>query len=414
MADAKGLKYVEVRFWRHLDYYTYAPYVSDATFQNDITTAVNKLNSDYAANNIPLRFYASCNIYTFRTNQYNTSTRQISKSDASSFINGKPAMSKGLDVFYFDGQIMGDNGGVNFARLPQDGGRTYFVAATGNGLRNATITHEVGHAFGLRHTHDNARGSGTNNRTASGCYQESVSRVKKNYWYNGCTSQDNRLKCEVNGDQIADTHASIEELASYIPGGVYNNGAGTDNWGDSWTPPVRNYMSYVNTSYMTEFTPMQVAIMLHYADTRTVVPAASIAGPARLCQGQTGSFTVSAAGATGFSWNVPTGFSILSGQGSSTISVRNNSSFSGGVVDVTLGGCGAFGASKNVSGNLGYFYVIGNQYIYPGSMGWYSASNYYEPGISFSWSLPPDTYAFGGTTNGDIALNFSPNFNGGI
>lgn len=412
-ADANGLKYIEVRFWRHLDYYTYAPYVSDATFQANITAAINRLNNNYTTNNIPLRFYASCNSSTFSTNLYNRSTRQISKSDAAKFIDGIPAYSSGLDVFYFDGEIMGDNGSINFAVFPWNK-RNYSIAATNWGLTSSTITHEVGHALGLRHTHDNARGDFTsNNRTASGCYQESVSRVRKNYWYNGCTGEDNRLKCEINGDQIADTHASIEELGDYIVGGVYNNGAGTDNWGDSWTPPVRNYMSYVKGNPRTEFTPMQIAAILKWAEGRTTASYVSIAGDARLCPGKTGTYSVSVAGVTGYTWAVPAGFSIVSGQGTSTVTVTNNSANSGGVIEVAFAGCGAFGASKNISGNLGSYYVIGNDMVYPRSIETYSVSNANEPGITYSWTKPLNTSTMDGTTGSSITLSFSSAFTGG-
>jgi hypothetical protein len=412
-ADASGLDYVEVRFWRHLDYYTNVPYVSDTEFQNNIATAIDILNADFASNDIPLRFYASCSNYTFKTNQYNASTEEITKSAASSLIDGVPNYSKGLDVFYFDGRINDNGTYVNFAKYPW-ADRNYAVAATGTGLRTRTFTHEVGHTLGLRHTHDNARGSGSDNKEAGGCYQESVSRTRRNYWYNGCTSTDTYLKCEINGDQISDTHASFEALSNHLNSSGYDGTGGTDNWNDAWTPPVNNFMSYTWQQFRTEFSPMQISRLLNYADSRKTSSSVSITGPSRLCVGATGTYSVSTSGVTGYSWSVPPGLEILSGQGTNTVNIKNNSASSGGVIEVAFEGCGAFGASRKVEGSANYYYVIGNDNVYPGSsIETYSVSNSNEAGITYAWAAPANTRVIGSTTGSSVTLEFLSSFTGG-
>lgn len=414
LADANGIDYVEVRFWRHLDYYTNVPLVSDTDFENNTTTAIDILNADFASNDIPLRFYASCGNYTFKTNQYNTSTEEITKSAASSLIDRVPNYSKGFDVFYFDGRINDNGTYVNFAKYPW-ADRNYAVAATGTGLRTRTFTHEVGHTLGLRHTHDNARGSGSDNKEAGGCYQESVSRTRRNYWYNGCTSTDTYLKCEINGDKIADTQASFEALSNHLnDDGSYDGTGGTDNWGDSWIPPVNNYMSYTRQNLRTEFTPMQSSQMLNFAGSRKTSSSVSISGPSTLCVGATGTYSVSTSGVTGYLWSAPPGFEILSGQGTNTVTIKNNSASSGGVFEVAFEGCGAFGASRKVEGSANYYYVIGNDNVYPGSsIETYSVSNSNEAGITYAWTPPANTRVIGSTTGSSLTLEFLSSFTGG-
>ncbi len=413
MADANGLDYIEIRFWRHLDAYTNAPLVPNSIFQNDINFAITILNQDFAANNIPFRFYAACSNPVFKTSQYNTSTQRISKSDAEKVIEITANSARGIDVFYFAGSIIGNNGiEVNFANFP-DSKRNYYVGATQGGLLSRTITHEIGHVFGLEHTHAVSRGLGDDNMNASGCYQESVSRTRRNYWYNGCSSTDTYLKCEINGDRMADTEASFKNLKSYLnENGTYNNGGGTDNWGDAWNPPVNNFMSYAIN--WTEFSPMQIARIIFYANTRKVNSYLTMTGPARLCVGTNGTYSVSNAGTTNFQWSLPAGFSIVSGQGTNTVTVRNNSSANGGVISVNLTGCGAFGASRKIEGSNNFYYIVGNNIVAPGTWSQvYSVSNGNIAGTTYSWTAPPNSTIISGGTSSGVSLRFANNFNGG-
>ncbi len=136
-----------------------------------------------------------------------------------------------------------------------------------------TLAHEIGHNLGLLHTHHPGRfasllsnnGIGEGNGTISnGCYQESVSRVKKNYWYDGCLTTDNKLKCEINGDFLCDTQADPNQTRR-VSGCVYNLPSSgdfrEDNWGDLWTPPTHNVLSYTTGDCRNEFSRSQTGIM---------------------------------------------------------------------------------------------------------------------------------------------------------
>ena len=75
-----------------------------------------------------------------------------------------------------------------------------------------TFAHELGHVLGLLHTHNPGRFfsqvfNSNNGTVSNGCYQESVSRSKKNRFFNGCFSTGGKLKCEINGDFLCDTNA---------------------------------------------------------------------------------------------------------------------------------------------------------------------------------------------------------------
>lgn len=154
--------------------------------------------------------------------------------------------------------------------------RTHLVYSDGTrgGKRSpvdnaATLAHEIGHTLSLLHTHHPGRlpsliFNETNATISNGCYQESVSRVKSNYWYNGCLSTDGLAKCGINGDFLCDTDADPRQSGlisgcTFIPplSGDYR----TDNWGDVWTPPTHNVMSYSNSACLNQFSRHQTAIM---------------------------------------------------------------------------------------------------------------------------------------------------------
>ena len=135
------------------------------------------------------------------------------------------------------------------------------------------IIHELGHCLGLIHTHS-ARGGialASNNGEASKCWQESVSRTKRQ----GALCVKKGLKCEVNGDFLCSTEADPQLTHSGRPladNSVNSSCIATnlteDNWNRTWTPPVNNYMCYATSSCRNEFTWEQLVIARLFVENR--------------------------------------------------------------------------------------------------------------------------------------------------
>lgn len=96
---------------------------------------------------------------------------------------------------------------------------------------STTLAHELGHVFGLLHTHHPGRllslASNDDNATIeNSCYQEFRSRVAENYWYDGCTSTNNKKKCQINGDFLCDTEADPNVSYEEFSNGQVKKGSG--------------------------------------------------------------------------------------------------------------------------------------------------------------------------------------------
>lgn len=117
----------------------------------------------------------------------------------------------------------------------------------------SSLAHEIGHQFGLLHTH--------HNYNKGKCKQEAVDRSRT---YKGCLKSG--LICEKSGDAICDTPAEpnlkryTNDSCEYIGKDV------RDNWGDLYDPDTHNIMSYArNRACRTVFTLGQTAVMHYHA-----------------------------------------------------------------------------------------------------------------------------------------------------
>lgn len=153
-------------------------------------------------------------------------------------------------------------------------------------LDGSSLAHEIGHIFGLFHTH------GLNNT------QQTDELV-------------NTLNCAVGGDDLCDTPADPNIYLVVNDDCVYT-GNETDSNGDPYTPDVTNIMSYAPKHCKQSFTPQQyqkIAYVAHYLRDEmacTDLSADFTATPLlSLCENQvTVLFHYTGMGATHFYWDV--------------------------------------------------------------------------------------------------------------
>ncbi|MBL6445344.1 zinc-dependent metalloprotease [Fulvivirga sp. 29W222] len=213
-----------------------------------------------------------------------------------------------------------------------------------------TLAHEFGHVLGLSHTHDAARLSTSEDNGAiyNNCYQESVSRSRRNKI--GCISTYKKLKCEINGDQLCDTEADPNmNKFSYIDNPNATNGCiytlppsgdyRSDNWGILWSPNAKNIMAYNNRRCRNFFSDGQITVMKHTLDTdwSNVTPELSIS-KSQVCYNGTATVSMPSYYGDGYTsiygasyrWEDGAGISASSGQTTKSLTVRGtSSSFSG-------------------------------------------------------------------------------------
>ena len=244
---------------------------------------INQINEALASNNISIRLYLFREEIEHRTNGLFYIATDF---------GGERMMEENHVPFYMNIHFIratnnntNGDGFAGKANKPYDDYRYSFVTVTGyNGNPLllfkedvlTTFVHELGHTLGLEHTH-RGRGLGNENGDASRCYQESVSRTRRQGAL--CVSTIGRLKCEVNGDFLCSTEGDPElqwedEFApDYVRIDVMDNcyyeNPTQDRWGDTWMPMIRNYMSYSERFCRDEFTHQQVNAMYYFTENHT-------------------------------------------------------------------------------------------------------------------------------------------------
>lgn len=152
------------------------------------------------------------------------------------------------------------------------------------------------------------------------------------------------------GTAVSYTIAPVANAVSYVwtvpTGAVIVSGQGTTNITVTYASTFTSGSITVKTSGNCG---NSAARTLAITKAKPAAPAA-ITGTTALCAGTTAAFSVAAVtGATTYTWTAPAGISILSGQGSTSISVQVDSSFTGGTLSVTASNACGVSAVRTLS-----------------------------------------------------------------
>ncbi|WP_339610525.1 T9SS type A sorting domain-containing protein [uncultured Planktosalinus sp.] len=375
----------------------------------NVHTTIDLLNDIFTATNTNIYFYLLCDVGIVNNNNYaNFGDEYLDTYWANHHISGAINVHfvrwpKGVNNFE---DIWG-----GIARLPWSNSTPHFVnsiATFGNFSSSIAdvLAHEVGHNLGLLHTHNRRKGSANSfNEDANNCRQEPVSRTATQGLF--CTSSGDK-KCAVNGDKLCDTPAdpglrNPDRNPEYYYT-IQNNTCiydaflgGTDNWSDTWTPLMNNIMSYSSGLCRNQFTPMQVARMYGYiSDIGISHTPFAISGNDALCAGQSATYTVNTLpGVTNYNWEVSSNLTILSGQGTTSVTVQAIN-HGGGTLTVTPN-CGNRAVSKVLT-QLFSAPVSGPDTMCVGAAPKYFSTTSY-PGATYNWSISNGTILNGQGTN---------------
>ncbi len=234
---------------------------------NEVYDLINIVNQRFEDNGSGISFYLKCAIETINSTQFNTIH------DEAEFDLMKQTYydDKALNWHLVRASASTEFGAIatfpwksfNFSFMVPFYG-SLFINGNPIETRIGTTVHEIGHTLGLLHTHEARDGSW--NGEAGNCYQESVSRTRKQGVF--CISTAFKKKCEVNGDYLCTTAAAPNTDANQaidIDINCNYTGTGTDNWGDTWDPPTINYMSYLDVrTCREELDSGQVGVMHTY------------------------------------------------------------------------------------------------------------------------------------------------------
>lgn len=389
------VRYIRVRAFIHQD-------ASGNGFtEAEVRTHFNSVNVLFRNNNVPIIFYVLCNDITIipNSNFYNVANTASIYAMFAAYGYGSIAISAHFSNTINSGGLLvsGFAWGVPGAALA--------VSKSGG---SATLAHELGHCLGLLHTHNGTPPCAEEgNEDCADCWQEPVSRtMTQPVW---CLVNVGSKKCEVYGDQLADTPGE-PRLSPAITSSCTINWAltdPTDNWNAYWTPMQYNIMSYAKYSPSIDcrslFTAGQIAVMLYNIPSfATTSDSYTIQGPTAACTNVSTIYNVPVlSGISTYTWEV-LGGTILSGQGTNQISV---SFTSGGIKSVIMTpDCGYPWSMQKVN-VLDKLQIWGPSLVNTNEIVGYSTN--FAFGTNYDWLQPPGWSIISGQYSNYVTMQAS-------
>lgn len=238
---------IPIQFW------FYRANEFDLGFPSDIQTQemMDELNAYYQTNGMKVRFISLCPNFV-------TDPNKVVMNDWEAYWNDVWNGEKDLLNIYVIDELEGATGVYNSVGDFIAVRRSVFNGTTGG---VTTLAHEIGHYFGLDHTHRNSD-------AVPMCSRESVSRTRKfSFWdFIGCGFKSGKI-CEKNGDGLCDTEADPNLSGKVSFACNYTSGE-IDPWGDTYNPNTYNLMSYSLRPCRNWFSNSQRAIMWKYIITK--------------------------------------------------------------------------------------------------------------------------------------------------
>lgn len=274
--------------------------------EGDLNDAIAIMNSYFA--NAGLEFFICGGInYVDNSNFYSLESNEESSLTSANNVD---------DVIniYFTDTVYSSSGSSLCGYAYYPGGPETIVMANGCATNGSTLAHEMGHFFGLFHTHGNSNTPGSTNELVNGS------------------------NCDSSGDYVCDTPADPVLSSSLVSSSCNYTGNATDANNDTYVPDPNNIMSYSRKSCRTLFSDEQYArINSTYQLSRSNLKCPDfnvdfVADITESCDANlTVNFTESSEGATGWSWDID-------GDGFEDYNQRNitHTYYNPGDFDVTL------------------------------------------------------------------------------